>query len=97
MAVAPRNLTPPQKVSAALLADEISNSASRVREAEQALTEARAVRDKLIRESSSLISMLKLARLTGLTRERIYRIVYSGDPVPAPIAEAPPQQAVEQQ
>lgn len=80
MSVAPRNLTPPQRVTAALLQDEITNSANAVRQAEVDLSQRRAERDSVIREASSVISMLKLARMTGLSRDRIYKIVYSGNP-----------------
>lgn len=75
-------LTAPQRVSAALLRDELTNSAAAVRTAEQRLSEARTERDSIIREASSLVPMLTLARLTGLSRDRIYKIVYSGTPLP---------------
>lgn len=80
MSVAPRVPTPPQRVTAALLSDEVINSANAVRQAEVDLSQRRTERDDIIREASSVISMLKLARMTGLRRETIYRIVYSGNP-----------------
>lgn len=71
-------LTAPQRVSAALLRDELINSAAAVRDAETRLSEARAERDAIIHEASSLVPMQTLARLTGLSRDRVYNIVNSG-------------------
>ncbi len=84
MSVAPRNLNAPQKVTAALLADELIASAAAVQQADEQAAQARRDRDTLIRDAATIVPMLRLARLTGLSRERIYRIVYSGDPSTPP-------------
>lgn len=67
-------LTPPQRITASLLTDSLRDSANAVRAKEQELADLRAERDSLIRDALTIVPMLKLVRVTGLSRERLYKI-----------------------
>lgn len=66
--------TPAQRVSASLAIDSLSEVCADVRNLEQQLTDLRGERDSLIRETLQWVPMLRLVPVTGLSRERLYKI-----------------------
>jgi len=57
----------------------MQDASETVRGIEDDLAQARAVRDEFIRDSFGNVSISKIARITKLSRETIYRIVQSGN------------------
>ena len=69
----------PNRISVSLALESLSEAVSEVEEASTALRESRAVRDALIRDAyDSKVPVLHLVRVTGLSREAIYRITHKG-------------------
>lgn len=62
-------------VSINLLIDNLREQSEEVRAAEIALDAARALRDSTIQDIASWVPVLRLVKVTGLSRESIYRIV----------------------
>lgn len=70
---------PQQPISVSMALIALSEAVVDVQEAQQALSEARGLRDDLIRNAVDAgVSQTRLARLTKLTREQVNRI--SGKP-----------------
>ena len=69
----------PNKVSVSLALQSLTDAVSDVDEASLALRESRGVRDDLIRDAyDNKVPVLHLVRVTGLSREAIYRITHKG-------------------
>lgn len=65
-----------------LMLDTLRETCEDVRTHEQALAETRAIRNDYIRTVIEAgIPILRVAKLTGLGREQVYRINTSGEPV----------------
>lgn len=72
--------TPPDRISVSLAIQALQEASEEVYEAQLALGNARASRDRLLRDAfDSGVPVLRLARITKLSRERIYKITHSGD------------------
>lgn len=71
--------SPPDRISVSLALQALQEASDEVYAAQLALDRARAVRDDLIRSArDSGIPLLRLARITKLSRERLYKITHSG-------------------
>lgn len=70
----------PHKIHVSLALEALQEASEEVRKAQDTLDANRAVRDDLIRDAyDSGVAIIRLVRITGLSRERIYRITH-GDP-----------------
>lgn len=70
-------LNPAQRTAASILVDALKESVAETDEAKALWDERRATRDKLIREALSLIPKVRMAQITGLSRDRLYQIEHS--------------------
>jgi hypothetical protein len=72
---------PEHRISLSLAVDALLEASEEVRDLQSRLDDLRASRDRLIKDAyDNGMPMLKLARITGLSRERIYAITRSGVP-----------------
>lgn len=67
-------LNPQQRTAAALLIAALQEAVQETDEAKALWDEKRTQRDILIRESLEFIPKLRMVKITGLSRERLYRI-----------------------
>ena len=66
--------TPPVKISVSLALEALQEASNEVQRLEVRLAEARAARDRLLIDAYGLVPITRLARLAGLSRERVSRI-----------------------
>lgn len=67
--------TTPKRISVSLALDSLREAVAETDEAQTRLSIARGLRDDLIRDAlDGGVTMVKLARVTGLSRERLYKI-----------------------
>lgn len=77
MSVHKPGVSPAQRTAAALLISALQEAVEETDKAAQALEAKRAERDQLIRESLEFIPKLRMVKITGLSRERLYQIEQS--------------------
>lgn len=62
------------KISAAMVVASLKETVAEVDRHRDALAAARAERDELIREALEVIPMLRMVKITGLSRQQLYTI-----------------------
>lgn len=67
-------VSPQQRTAAALLISALQEAVQETDSAKALWDAKRAERDELIRESLEFIPKLRMVKITGLSRERLYRI-----------------------
>jgi hypothetical protein len=66
--------TPSVKISVSLALESLVEASNEVQRLEVLLAEARASRDRLLIDAYGLVPITRLARLAGLSRERVSKI-----------------------
>jgi hypothetical protein len=67
-------VNPAQRVSASLLIESLQEQCEEVRDLEKQLQAARDLRDDAIRDALTIVPMVRLVKVTHLSRERLYAI-----------------------